>query len=240
MKQLVMVRAADMREEAKELRAQYFALRTRAFEAKWGANFYPEGPDAYDRLGDTSYALLVEEGKVIAGARALFHCAGDARRTLMEANHPEFDIHALLPQANFGKLNYCELGGIVSDPDTQYLDQHLGTQVTEGTLKLLKAGVMCSRTEEGRTAADIVIASASSLGLGPIVRAANRQNIEGVIRHDLEMEESDTRFKTKLTPLVMKLRNFSQDLVTEEMKRNGAQGEYFADYAAKKPDGIQK
>jgi hypothetical protein len=224
--QLQLIHGHDMSKHAFAMREQYYALRKRAFEARWGENLYPDGPNDYDLRADTVFALLVEDGKVIAGTRVVFHPIGSDVKTPMEINHPNFTLSNLLPPVlATPHLSYAELGGIVADPDPAYRGRHLGTKITEGTLNLIRAKVIRNNDQP----VEVVITSASDAGLGPIVRSVSKLKLKGILRCDLIQQEEDSRFDTKLYPMVIAFKPHWK-LATPDMEAVGT-AQSIADFA---------
>lgn len=100
---------------------QYYALRHHAFEHAFkGTNtIYAPQADTYDLLEDTTHCLLVENGKVLAGARLIRHRSGTDTRVKLENDHEKLHLENLLPGVDRKALNYAELSGVVADPTIQ-------------------------------------------------------------------------------------------------------------------------
>lgn len=181
------------------LKEQYYALRSKAFDAHWGNRLYPSGPDDYDLKPDTIYLLQTAGDKVISGLRLLPHFPGSEEITSSERRHPEFQLQKLLPHLDRKNLFYAELSGIVADPSPLYRNRHLGTGLVKDLFDKVKAGAI---THEG-VPLNLLFSSASKTGLGPIVRAAQETSMPGIIRVDQIKTEEDPRFKTQLWPIIL-------------------------------------
>ncbi|MEJ0009758.1 MAG: hypothetical protein WDN72_04090 [Alphaproteobacteria bacterium] len=160
----LIVRAGDTDERSAAFRQAYYALRSKAFDTYWGQNFYPNGPDAYDLRPDTVFLLAVEDGKVIAGNRLLFHEPGSDVRLPLEDKHPKLLVENLLPHLDVKGLRYCESGGGIADPDEVARHPHLGTEASQARFRLIQSGKLGP--------IDAVFATLSSSSVGALERAA--------------------------------------------------------------------
>jgi hypothetical protein len=194
----IIIKAGDTSTEAAKLRQQYFSLRTKAFNAYWKASIYPDGPDEYDAWPDTTYVLHVENDKVIAGIRLLFHQPGSDSKVRSEIYHPEFDLRRLLPHLDVRNLSYCERSGLVADPDPAYQNRHLGTALLVDLFRRVKSAEI---TNSGAKI-DLMFSSVSEAGLRPVIRASKQTGFHGMIRIDQIIVEQDPRFTTKLWPIL--------------------------------------
>jgi hypothetical protein len=185
------VKAGDTDATSAALKQQYYDLRTRAFAARWG--------DDYDKKPDTTYILYKEGDQMVVGMRILFHPPGSDDKLRTEVQHPDFDMHKLLPHMDIKNLSYCELSALAVDPQYQYSGRHLGTDSLVDMLNLFKAGTF----KNGDHKVDVMMLSASKTGLKPMLTAAMQTQTPGIVRTDKMIQEEDRRFDTKLWPMVL-------------------------------------
>ncbi len=193
------IRASDEDDQSNSLRNAYYELRQRAFAAYWGENLYPNGPDILDVKPSTTLVLAVEDGKVIAGTRLIFHTPGSNEKVRMEESHRAMALSNLLPDIDASACSYCEIGGLVSDPDIAYRSRRLGTGLLKHTLQ----SIVTHDINNAGAPIDLALYSASKPGLPPIIEATAHCGIPSVVRDDLIQREEDPRFDTQLWPIIL-------------------------------------
>jgi predicted GNAT family N-acyltransferase len=156
---------------------QYYELRHKAFEHAFkGTNtIYKPEPDAYDLNPNTLHFFLVENGKVISGARLIRHRSGSDERVKLENEHDNLHIEKLLPGIDRKLLNYAELSGVIADPCAQ--DRMLSNRLLSEIAKAYRANKFDD---------DLIIGTANKLSAPISIRAAKKAMLGFCDRADTE------------------------------------------------------
>ena len=158
-------------ESSKALLQQYYDLRARCFNERYGEGFYKPEADIYDHRGNALFILAVGEGRVMGGFRLLFHEPNSDIKLRYEENVEGHSIAGLLPHLDTRAMRYAEMSGIVVDPDMR----------RQGVSSLLKAEAF-RMVKTGKIKVDFLVGYLMPDNVVPALKAAINSDMHCRVR----------------------------------------------------------